>query len=791
MNLWVRLGTCFLLVLSLQAAYAQPSQITVTGQVLDSAKNVAIPYATIALIEPSTNKVIGGTTTNDEGRFRLPTKTSDIEVEISFIGYAAKRIKNILVKQGIVNLGTVSLVAEEQFMNEVTVVGEKSTTEFKLDKRVFNVGKDISSTGMGALEVLNNVPSVTVDIEGQISLRGSSGVQILINGKPSVLADEGSNALGSITADMIEKIEVITNPSAKYDAEGTSGILNIVLKKEEKKGVNGSFSLNTGSPANHSIGLSLNSRTEKFNLFTQMGAGYRSLPREGESINRDLIRNTEIAQESESFRNEQFYNIALGSDYYMNPLNTLTLSGSFAYEIEDQPSEIRFDRVFDQELQSSWSRFEETDATNPKWQYELQYEKQFSDDKEHKLLFSGLGRFFGKDLSSAFDHRLLFGTESFNRQQITTKFQQADYTFKMDYTDPISENLTIESGTQYVFNDVGNDYEVLDLVDEDWIIDSTQTNNFEYDQEVLGVYATAAYEKLPWGLKLGLRMERTNLNTLLTNTNESNHIVYTNLFPSAHASVKATQKLSFQMGYSKRIFRPRLWHLNPFFNIRNNFNVRLGNPDLLPSFTDSYEVTAILETGWISLNAGVFHRYTEDVIERVSFFDDGRNVSRPLNIGTNKATGVELNAKYSPVKWVSLNGDINYNRFAREGAFETTSFDFQGNRWSAKLMTKLNLPKNFDFELNTQYLSAYKTVQGKRNSLAFADLGLRKKVSDGKVIFNLGIRDVFASRRFVWTTEQSDFFLSNSGFRGRYFTFGFSYGFGKGEAMTYSGRRHR
>jgi len=215
----------------------------------------------------------------------------------------------------------------------VLISAEKSTTEFKLDKRVFNVGKDLSSTGASALEVLNNVPSVDVNIEGEVSLRGSTGVQILINGKPSILSDDASNALGTITADMIEKVEVITNPSAKYEAEGTAGIINIILKKNEKKGLNGSLSLNTGTPDNHSIGISLNQRTEKFNLFTQLGTGYRELPRYNKNTNIDKINNTELNSEGTEFRNEHFYNFVLGSDYYINPLNTITLSGSFAYEV--------------------------------------------------------------------------------------------------------------------------------------------------------------------------------------------------------------------------------------------------------------------------------------------------------------------------------------------------------------------------------------------------------------------------------------------------------------------------
>ena len=236
-----------------------------------------------------TKAAITGVTTELDGEFKVETNATDFYIEISFIGFENKTITEFSIKNGKVSLGQIYMSENNQELEEVVVRAEKSTTEFRLDKRVFNVGKDLSSTGASALEVLNNVPSVNVDIEGAVSLRGSSGVQILINGKPSVLASEQGNALGTITADMIDKIEVITNPSAKYDAEGTSGIINIVIKKEERKGINGSVSINTGFPQNHSIGLSLNRRTEKFNLFSQVGVGYREMPNDSENINRDLV----------------------------------------------------------------------------------------------------------------------------------------------------------------------------------------------------------------------------------------------------------------------------------------------------------------------------------------------------------------------------------------------------------------------------------------------------------------------------------------------------------------------
>jgi outer membrane receptor protein involved in Fe transport len=764
--------------------------VEVTGTVFEQASQQPIEFATVMLQDKATKAALTGATTNADGSFRLQTKVSDFTVKVSFVGYTEQEIVDFELVDGKVDLGRIYLTTEGKTLDEVLVRAERSQTEFKLDKRVFNVGKDLSSTGASALEVLNNVPSVNVSIEGEVSLRGSAGVQILINGKPSVLASEQGNALGTLTAEMIESIEVITNPSAKYEAEGTSGIINIILKKEERRGMNGSVTVNTGVPHNHSLGLSLNRRTEKFNLFSQLGVGYRELPRDRENINRDLVTGTELRSEGREFRNEQFYNLILGTDYHINDLNVLTLSGNFAYEIEDQPSRTDF-RFFDEAgfLANEWFRKEVTKATNPKWNYELQYKKEFKDDEDHTLLFSAMGNFFGKDLSSEFANTSLLDGSNFGDQRTRTNFQEAEYTFKLDYTKPFTEELTLETGAMYVANDVSNDFAVSDLNDGIWVLDSSLTNIFEYNQDVLGVYGTAAYEADKWGLKLGLRVENTDLKTFLVNTEASNDQNFTNFFPTAHASYKLTERVSLQAGYSRRIFRPRLWDLNPFFNIRNNFSIRTGNPNLLPEFTDSYEVSSIYILGKASMNFSVYYRYTTDVVERVSTFENNVNITMPMNIGTNRTTGLEFNFKYSPKRWLTFNGDANYNYFNRQGELEGTSFDFTADQWSGKLTAKFKLPADIDFEMTGQYLSGVQTVQSLVSENYFLDLGLRKKVMGGRGVFNFSVRDVFASRIRESVVQQPSFYLYNFAQRGRFITLGFSYGFGKGEAMEFSGQK--
>ena len=770
--------------------FAQNDAITVSGQIIEKASGEPIPFATVLIQDSQTNQNITGTSSDFDGNFTLQVESTEFWVEVSFIGFETLEIREIAVQGNAANLGVISLENVNTVLEEVELRAEKSSTEFKLDRRVFNVGQDLSTTGMGALELLNNVPSVNVSIEGDVSLRGSSGVQILIDGKPSIIADDPANTLSSITADMIERIEVITNPSAKYDAEGTSGILNIVLKKDDKTGMNGSITLNTGVPDNHSVGFSLNRRTERFNLFTQLGVGYRSLPRDNENSNQDLVNNTTVNSEGTDYRNENFYNIILGSDFYINDLNVITLSGNYAYEIEDQPSETNFELIDGSgDLVSSWERIETTEATNPKWQFDLQFKREFEDYEDHLLLFSAQGRFFGKDQASDFEVTPLEGDLEFNDQQTETEFQQGEYILKLDYTKPFSDRIIMELGSQYFISDVGNDYEVRELIDGEWVVDPNLTNDFEFDQKVLGVYGTFSFEGDAWGFKGGLRVENTDVQTLLVDTDEQNNQNYTNLFPSGHISYKLSDVTSFQLGYSSRIYRPRLWDLNPFFNIRNDFVIRAGNPNLQPEYTDSYEFTSILGFDKLSLNAGVYYIYTRDVIERVVFFEDNVSITTPENVGTNQRIGFEANFKYSPINWFTLNGDFNYGYFKRDGEFEDQVFDFTGDQWTSRLTGKFKLPAQFEFEIIGNYRSEFRNIQSEISSVAFADLGLRKKISKGKLVLNFSIRDIFASRNREIQTFGEDFYVYSNSLRGRFITLGLSYGFGKGEAMTYSGRR--
>ncbi|MDN5204919.1 TonB-dependent receptor [Fulvivirgaceae bacterium BMA10] len=764
-------------------------QTEVSGHVVDANSGQSLEYATVSIFDKAEKRLMTGSITDGSGKFSIKTSLSDFYLEVAYLGYLTMQIHEFEIKENKVDLGLVKIMPDQKVLDEITVVGEKSQTTFHLDKRIFNVGKDLSTSGGNALDVLSNVPSVDVNIEGEISLRGNSNVQILINGKPSVIAN--SNALGTITAEMIEQVEVITNPSAKYDAEGTTGILNIILKKEDKKGLNGSVTLNTGVPNNHSIGLSLNRRTEKFNLYSQFGVGKRTFLSNynGLTLDRLSANPRQLLNDGEGEKNEQFYNVILGTDYHINALNVVTLTGHFGYEIEDEFSTTNYDLQDEVgESINSSQRNEVTEATNPKWQYELQYKRSFKGNKDRALLASITGSFFGKDKSSNFENTNISGSFDDFRQIVKTDFSNAEFNYQIDYTHPFTKKNILETGAKYEINDNANDYRIDDVINGELVNNVDFTNEFEYLQKVLGVYATYSIEWSKISFKAGLRMENTDLNTFLVTGDERHFQEYTDLFPSFHTSYKVSDKLSLQAGYSRRIHRPNGWDLNPFTSIRDNLNQFVGNPNLLPEYTDSYEVTTIQEWNIASLNVAVFHRKTTDVVDRIIQVTDSLTISSPQNVGSSNNTGIEINGKIEPTKWLTVLADFNWMYFERTGNFENNVFDFNNTSWNSRLTTKFKFPNDITGEIRVRYRSEIQNLQAIIDDNIYADLGLKKKLFKGRTVINLSVRDVFNSRRFVSTADQPAFFRFNDSQRSqRRVVLGISYGFGKGDAIEYSG----
>ena len=774
--------TIFALHLSVYAENIR--KIIVVGTIVEKESQHPLEYATVSVHKLNGDILTGGIS-DQQGKFKLETSEDEIFIKVSFIGYESINITEFNRKGFFIDLGKIELGNSSVRLEDVVVRAEKSKTVFKLDKRVFNVGKDLVSAGGTAMDILNNVPSVDVSIEGVVSLRGNSSVQILLNGKPSVMAS--SKTLGTITAEMIEKVEVVTNPSAKYDAEGSSGIINIILKKDEKKGINGAITLNVGTPDNYSVGLSLNRRAEKWNLFTQLGAGYRTFLSESEDKTINKLQRLHSIAKTEGEKNELFYNFILGADYHITPLQTLSMSGHYGYEFETEGGDTRYNTTnLNAGTTENAVRTEDTESTNPKWQYDLNYKKEFTDNKEHVLTANLTGSYFGKDKESFFTN-----TGSINSllldQKIVDDFYEARYNFQTDYVHPFSKELTLESGAKYNLTKSEAELIKSNKNNSNWIVLPNQSNLFNYERNIIAVYSTFAFENDRWGTKIGLRVENEHTNSYLENTN-ANKQNNTNLFPSIHSSLKFSKEFSLQAGYSRRIRRPHLWDLNPFESFNDPFNVKVGNPDLKPSFSNSYEITAIKIFNLGSINTSLFYTKTSDVVDDIYQIKNNVKTVMPLNVGYSKKLGFELNSKIEPVKWLSLLVEGNYFHYQRTGEYQNQNFDFSNEYWSTRFTTKFKLPYDIDLEYKFRYRSRYKALQGYYKESHYSDLGIRKQFMKGRAVVNLSVKDLFNTRKHVFESENEQFYTYNSHQRSkRIIVLGFSFGFGKGDTMEYSG----
>lgn len=784
-------GVTFLFLISCLSSFGQGRQkVNLTGVIVNESK-APMFYATVSVHKNQDSTLVGGTVTDEEGAFQLQVVPGHYYLNISHIGYQSKQF-SVGEVYNHKTVGTISLALNQNMLKTANIVGERSEMSFKLDKRVFNVGKDLSSAGTSSLEVLNNIPSVEVSMEGGISLRGNSNVKILINGNPTAMTSGGnSNALGSITADMIERVEVITNPSAKYDAEGTVGIINIILKKENKKGTNGSVTLNTGIPNNHSIGFSLNHRKEKFNLFTQIGVGRRTFPSNfnGRTTNHRLNRT--FYSDGDAEKHETFYNFILGTDYNINKYNVLTLSGHFGFEQEEEESKTKYDIAEGSLAKEANSiRNESTEAGNPKAEYKLEYKKTFKDNKDRSLTANISGFYFGKEKKSDFTNNALTNSQADFTQKVKNDFSELTTLGRIDYVHPFKNDLELETGAKYELSNLKSDYVVDNLTNGTLVRDANLTNKFDFDQGVSAAYASLGKEWGNFGLKLGVRTEFTQIKSHLYTTNTSNDQEYLDLFPSGHASYKFTETASVQLGYSRRISRPSMWDLSPFVSIRDNLNRSSGNPKLKPEYTDAFELNIIQRWDKVSFSGTVYNHLTNGVMEDIITVTDSLTNRSPLNVGKSNNLGIELTGKVDVTKKLRFLIDWNGKYFQRDGQYENTSFNFSNTSWRTRGTIKYKVSKQMDVELRGRFRSEEQQLLSTLKSRWVVDFGMKYKFLKGRLVAHLSARNIFNEGRRIIETNQPDFYQYNDRqWRVRSFTFGVSWSFGKGEAMEFSGQK--
>ncbi|MFT7899285.1 TonB-dependent receptor [Tenacibaculum ascidiaceicola] len=723
-----------LLFISIQLS----AQITLTGKVVERNTKQPLEFATIILTNPNTNEVVAGESTNSQGEFLMNIKKGQYDIKVEFIGFKNHSMNNVSLTKN-QSLQTILLQEDLQALDEVEITAEKSTTEYKLDKRVFNVGKDLVSKGGSVNDVLNNVPSVSVDIEGGISLRGNPNVRILINGKPSVLT--ANNGLESIPSENIEKVEVVTNPSAKYDASGTAGIINIILKKNKNGGFGSSLQLTTGIPDNHSINYNMNYKKEKFNLFSNIGYRYMSFDGNG-YLNRTNLDNGTVTSYSNrvtnTTRSRSTFNLYFGSDYYINDKNTLTLS----YYHRNNISKNNVDYTFNfldstQQTDSILTTQESYKEPQKANQIELNYVKTFT-KKGQKFTANFQYDFWNDDENELVKEQQQFPTTSaVNILRSRDIESSKDFLFQTDFKLPISEKSHIEMGIKGEIRNIDSDYKVWDNA---VIIDSLN-NLLKYNERIYGAYIQYGNKKNKLQYLLGLRAEHANTGSTDRNNQFKTSKKYTDLFPTAHFTYNFNQATNLQLSYSRRIRRPSFWHLNPFGGISDRRNIRVGNPDLNPMYTNSFELGLLKRWNKFTLNPSIYYQRTTNVFETlVSTNSFGALISKPINSGIEKRFGAELAIRYSPYKWWRLSSEFNYYSFNQRGIYTVDD-----NTWSTRLNSRMKFSR-LTIQSSLNYLRERQSGQIFTEAQYRANIGISKDFWNDKATLTLNMNNIFDSR---------------------------------------------
>ncbi|NNF36735.1 MAG: TonB-dependent receptor [Saprospiraceae bacterium] len=754
------------------------AQVTYTGKVVDGESNSPLGYATISVYAKRDSSLVGGGMSDAEGKFKVESKAGPSFVKVEFISYSTIVIDDILFERGTFDydLGEIIIAPDAVALEEVEIVAQKSQTQFSLDKRVFNVGSDLGTRGGNAADILDNVPSVAVDVEGNVSLRGSENVRILIDGKPSgLIGITGADGLRNLPAELIQQVEVITNPSARYEAEGSAGIINIVLKKDKRSGFNSSVDFTTGDPYKLGVATNLNYRSGNFNFF-----GTYSI-RDSESFGGGETYKEVYGDDENivSFENRDFtrgglsHTLRGGMGYSFNESTILTFSGVYRDRDNDNISTVKYQDYF---LPSTQTIVRENLAGNniilrsdnefeldETLEYALNFDKTYG--KGHTLKSSFTYRSQDETENSNLDERLTTSTlvpidDPYLNQRTGNVESEKELIFTLDYVKPIGEFGVLEAGMRNSIRRIDNDYLVEELEENLWTRLAEFSNDFNYDEEIHAGYLIYGNQIGKFSYQGGLRAEYSHVLTELLQTSEINDRKYTNLFPSAFINYSLNETDGLQLSYSKRVRRPRFRSLNPFFSFTDARNFYSGNPNLDPQYSDNYELGYIKYWDKVSLTSSIYYRHVTGVTQRIRRLnDDGLTfTTTPENLSTQDNYGFEFVGNVRPTKWWRLDGNINLFRSITDGQFEGTTFDADTYSWTTRWTSRFTFWNKSDLQFRFNYRGSRETTQGTADPIGSFDVAFSKDFLNNNMTFTLSVRDVFNSRRREYETFGPDFY---------------------------------
>ena len=759
----------FLFGLSISGFSQQPGgkkfkKIKIEGVVIDKETQDPLEYTTISLLNDSSPDLIQGGITDKNGKFIIEVFPGKYNITLEYIGF-----DKIILKDKVISInedfGIFELEIVAESLNEVELVGERTEVEIRLDKRIYNVGKDITVRGGSVADVLDNVPSVSVDVEGNVALRGNQNVRILINGKPSGLVGlSGPQGLRSLPAESIEKVEVVTSPSARYEASGTAGILNVILKKEELEGFNGSFILNGGAPTTYGGNATLNWRTKKLNVFSTTSLKDSESRGGGdfESENFNPVRFVNEDRDYQRNRKSIFFN--LGAEYYFNDDTSLTISGFVRTSDNESNNNTKIDNlnaagvVVDQ-----FGRYQFEEEIDNSQQFTTNFTKKF-DDKGHELVIE-----FQTESSKEDENDLAENTSTFNQESDTFE-DQSRTLLQMDYVWPVNENTQFEIGYRGDFSLQETDYNVFDLLDNGRTPNTELTNFLGFTQKINAAYAQFGKKINKFSYLIGLRMEKTHIEIDQKTTKIFKEKDYTDWFPTLNFSFEFTEKENITLGYSRRIRRPRSWSLNPFRSLTSLTFFRQGNPNLDPSYSNLFDLGYLKRWNKFTFNSSVYYQKATQVIERITETTGELVVvsvnplvelpefrSTSVNLSENIRTGTEFTLTYSPKRQVRLSGNFNIFNSETIGFYKEVPLDRKIVSWFMRFNSSFPLAFGINTQLNGFYFGPRANAQTESKGVVSFSGALNKPMFKDKATLSFRVSDIFNSSRRKSTTETADF----------------------------------
>lgn len=774
---------------------------SVSGILVDAASH-PVSYASIAVINVRDSAIVGGAMSDEKGRFSIKElPLGRLRLRITFIGYATLNLDPFILNpmKPEYDAGSIRLSESAEKLKVVEVSAEKLEVINSLDKKVYNLDKNIVNTGGTVTEAMQNIPSVTVDIDGNVSLRGSENVTILIDGKPSgMLGSDRKAVLSQIPASAVEQIEVITNPSAKYDASGMAGIINIKTKKEKMSGMNGTVSAGIGTNNKYNFSLGLNNRTKITNLYFNYSYRHDTRTSTGDASQlnfypeRDPYSFTNL---SSGKRKSDFHTGKLGADFYLNKNNTLGINGSLNTRSGNDPEQNEY--VFKDKEGTVYNQYQSSsggDEKNDGGDINLDYKRSWT--KSKRELSATAGYSINERSDAGVVQNSTYGIGFTPYQKSDNQNNYSSLILQTDLMQPIATSGKLEAGLKSTLRTIDNDQKIysFDQPTNSYLLNNIRSDKFNYTEQILGGYLMYTGKLKKFDYSAGLRAEQTltegeSFTALKTFTND-----YLSFFPSAFLKYNLAEQKELQISYSRRVNRPETRALNPYTDYSDSLFLRTGNPYIKPEFVQSYELAYTSPFGPLDLTATIYYRYTNDMISRFRILDTATTVSTLtyVNFNSSENIGAELVLRYDIKGFASVMGSVNAFRNTIKASNIESDLQSESKQWNARLNFNFKAGKTTSFQITGNYMSPRVSPTSKFKGMSGVDAGVKQDLWKGKGSLSFNISDIFNTRKFR-ISHFDDYYTSEytRTRESRVATLSLSYRFGKQDSNLFQRKKNQ